>query len=120
MSGGSSIDIDGAIVRSIYVQREVKVYAIHESDVQQIGGFNTQASIFVGVGAALVSYAVGIWTNASFAERLTPLGEAASTVLAPIIAALGFLSLGLASWAIYRRSAIWSEVGSKSTPRIKT
>ncbi len=69
-------------MESLYVEREVTVYAIHESEVEQISSFNTLGSVFVGIGAAMLSYAIGIWTNASFVEKLTPMGDVASAFLA--------------------------------------
>ena len=107
----------GATVRSLYVEREVKVFAIHEFEVEVLSQFNTLATAGFSVGAALISYSIGIWTNAAFSEKLTPMGEASSHILAPILAALGVASLLFALWALWRRKSAWTTIQNQSSAR---
>jgi hypothetical protein len=59
----------------------------------------------------------GIWTDAAFAQKLTPAGQFASTYLAPLLLLPAVVSAGLVPWAVYRRSATWKSVRAQSLPR---
>jgi len=114
VESAATFAIGGAVIKSIYAERQVKVYAVHESEVQTIGWFNSQASALIGLGSALLTYGIGILTNAAFAEKLTPIGEAASLLFAPILIGMSLLAFVGAALAIRRRSSVWSGIKKES------
>jgi RsiW-degrading membrane proteinase PrsW (M82 family) len=104
----------GATIRTAYVEREVKAYAIFENEIQTITMSNTLASVFWAVGIASLSFAVGIWTNAEFVEKLTPEGSILSHVIAPALCVVTVICWALAVWAMCPRRGTWTAVRSES------
>ena len=106
----------GAVVTTTYVERQMKAYAVYEDEVSSLSYLNTQSTIFFMVASSLVSFALGIWTNAAFATDLTPAGEIASKLVAWVLCVLGFVFFGLGGHAIYKRHTAWKKVvqGSRS------
>ena len=92
----------------------MKAYAIFENEVRQISMWNALAGVFSSAGAACLSFAVGIWTNASFAEKLTAEGTVMSHFAAPGLCAMTVVFWILAIWAIVSRSKLWSAIKSES------
>src|SRR5690349_20980146 len=78
-------------VTHAYVERELKVYAVLESEVKTFAMFNSLSTGCFSAGASLVSIAVGIWTNAAFVTEPTPAGEILAGVVAPALCALSLL-----------------------------
>jgi hypothetical protein len=58
---GTSDQPSGAFVRMLYVEREVKGYAITASELRQVGSLNRIATLFFSLGSGAVGYALGIW-----------------------------------------------------------
>ena len=104
----------GATIRTAYVAREVKAYAVLENEVKTISMWNTLAGVFVSAGAATLSFAVGIWTSAAFADKLTPQGEILTRFAAPALAATTVILWLLAVWAIWSRSRVWVAIRRES------
>lgn len=90
-------------------------YAVHENELEMLSYLNTQATVFLSVASALASFAFGIWTNAMFAESMTPVGELASTLAAPLLIALSLLFVWLGVFAIKRRQVTWTLVKRESS-----
>jgi hypothetical protein len=106
--------VQGATISTAYVGRQMKAFAIVENEVRTISMMNTLAIIFFSIGTTLLGYAVGIWTNSMFADKLTPEGSILSHVIAPILCALA-LTLGcLGIWAIRSRSTTWNAIRQES------
>jgi hypothetical protein len=91
----------GAMVKTTYVERQVKALAVFDHELEALSSLNAQSTAFFALGSAALSYAIGIWTNAGFAQQLTPAGELASGVLAPglVIVAAIFFTLGVFAWS---------------------
>lgn len=104
----------GATIRTAYAEREVKAYAIFENEVQTLTMWNTLAGISTALGTAALSFAVGIWTNAAFAEKLTPEGIVVSKFVAPALCIVAAVGYGLAIWAIKSRGKTWNAVKTES------
>jgi hypothetical protein len=104
----------GATIRTAYVEREVKAYAIFEHEVRSISMWNTLAGVFTSVGAAALSYATGIWTNASFAEKLTAEGTVMSHFVAPTLCVIAIVCWFVAGWAIVSRAKTWNAIRAES------
>lgn len=59
----------GATVQPVYVERSMRVYAIHENEAETLASLNTQSAAFFSTGWSLISAAVGVWINGMFFER---------------------------------------------------
>lgn len=93
----------GATVRTVYAERTMRVLAVFETEVDALSSLNTQSTVFSSFGSAALSFAIGIWTNAGFSEKLTPIGSAASMYVAPLFLAIGIMCFGVAAWAYWKR-----------------
>jgi hypothetical protein len=113
--GAFSTTTTGATVRTLYVQREVKVFAVHEFEYNSLSNLSDVATIAFAVAGVTSAYAIGIWTDAAFAEKLTPAGELAEKFVAPalLIAAVVAAIIGLV--ALCGRSALWGSIKKQSS-----
>jgi hypothetical protein len=110
--------IRGATVNNLYVQREVKVYGIHESEVDTLSYLNDQATIFFASASFLGVVAVTIWLNLEFAEHSTPTGDMLMEYVAPFLLIISLVLLYIARSATKRRSSTWDAVKRGSRPII--
>jgi hypothetical protein len=110
----STEPLRGATIRTAYVEREVRAYAIFENEVRTISMWNTFAGVFFSLGAASLSFAVGIWTNWSFAVSMPPEGSILSRFVAPALCLVTLVFWGLALWAVYSRRQTWNAVRTES------
>lgn len=109
----------GATVKTTYVEREVKVLAVFDTEVDAISSLNAQATVFFSVGAGLISLAGGIWTTAVFSEKLTAAGQVATDVGAPVLGALSLIFFGLALWAWWKRRSALNTIKKQSRSGIQ-
>jgi hypothetical protein len=98
------------------VEREVSAYAVFENEISTITVFNTLSSLAWAIGSALLSFAIGIWTNAQFVEKMSPEGTVLAHVVAPGLCALTLVAYGLGLWAISARGKTWRAVRAQSKP----
>jgi hypothetical protein len=96
----TSTDAGGAYVENLYVRRKVTVLAVHEHEVDDIAFMNTLSTACFSLCSASVAFAVGILTNAAFAEKLTAtalgalqIGVPLCVVTALVFAVGGFIAL---------------------------
>jgi hypothetical protein len=94
----------------------VRAYAVFESEIRTISFFNTLATVAFSVGAAFVSIAAGIWTNASFvgSNPLPPEGAVLAKFVAPTLCGLALIAFSLGGWAIYSRRSVWTAISQQS------
>jgi hypothetical protein len=104
-----------ADIRTAYLEREVKTYAIFENEVHTISMWNTLAGVFTSAGAATLSFAIGIWTNAAFAEKATAEGNILSHVVVPAFCVVTLICSGIAIWAIVSRRGTWTASSRSET-----
>lgn len=86
---------DETAVRLVYIGRDSKVFSVFESELHAMLSMSNQAAFFSSWGSALLSYAVGIWTNALFSAELTSRAAILTTEVAPILAVLSAIFFGL-------------------------
>ena len=101
----------------VYTERQVKAYPIFESELESLSFLNTMTLVFFSVGSATISFAVGIWTNATFAEKMTPEGVVASIYGAPVLLVAAAICYGLGGLALYSRRQQWSKIKTESVAR---
>ena len=82
--------VRGACVQPVYVEREMKFYALPETELNTISLMNTLALVFFSVGSFLLSPAIGIMIETSYQENLTPI----TTVL--LVMGIWSVQIGLA------------------------
>jgi hypothetical protein len=109
----------GATVKTTYVERQVKAFAVLEAEVDALSSLNAQATTFFSVSSAAISYAVSIWTNAAFAQQPTPEAIVASHMAAPILLVLAAVFVGLGIHSLIRRSATVNSIRTQSTSTTK-
>jgi hypothetical protein len=113
-SGFSASTSVGATISNAYVGRQVKVYAVFETEVETLTSLNAQATVYFSVGSALLSFGVGIWTAALFTEKLSAEAAVATKVGVPILGLLAIASFGLAVSAWYKRKKTIDSIKQQS------
>jgi len=101
---------NGATVQSEYMGRTMRCYPVHETEMDGLIEANGDATSHFAMSSACVAFGVGIVTNAAFTEKLTPAGELATKLAAPVllVLALYFVVLGLRARA--RRERLWTKI----------
>jgi hypothetical protein len=109
--------ISGATPRltTIPTEREVKVYAVLESDLKRISLLNTLTTAFASVGSFLLAVAISIvvsWgTNMG---ELTERGRIFMQVVFPLCLGLAIAFYVVAGLAYRSRRSGWKEIGDSS------
>lgn len=108
----------GATISTAYAERQVKAYAVLESEIKTISFFNTLATVAFSVGAAFISTAAGIWTNAAFVtdKILPPEGAILAKFVGPTLCVLALIAFALGGWAIHSRRSVWAAISQQSKP----
>lgn len=116
----TSISVDtgrGATILTAYTEREVKAFPIFENELESLSFLNTMTLVFFSVGSAFVSFAIGIWTNAAFADKLTPEGIVAAKYGAPLLCVLSLAAYVLGIIAMFSRSSQWAKIKAHATTK---
>ncbi len=107
----------GALVRTVYATRTMKVYAIPENELRSLSLLNTLSMAFFSASSGFLSFAIGLWVHAAFQSMLTPAGEILSNVGAPIAVVLSLFFGVLSIWAwVTRRSGLKTVEKESSSP----
>jgi hypothetical protein len=113
--GSISSDISrGATIRTAYVEREVRAYAIFENEVRTISMWNTLSSIFSAISLAFFGIAVGIGTTYAFTDKVTPEGNILFHFAAPACCIITLICAVVAGYAVYSRGAAWRAIRAES------
>lgn len=105
----------GALVRTVYATRTMKVYAIPENELRSLSLLNTLSMAFFSASSGFLSFAIGLWINAAFQSTLTPAGKILSIVGAPIAVILSIIFGGLGIWAWKTRKSGLETVEKESS-----
>ena len=110
---------DGSLYKTMSTEREVPIYAVSESDIDNIGRWSALATWGFSIGSAFLSFAVGIWTNFAFADpnSLTAEAKVASAMVAPAFCLIAFVGIGIGLWSLVSRSRAWAAIKDQSKPR---
>ena len=100
----------GATVTTVYLEREVKAYAVQEHELETLSMMNSLASAFFAISAFLLSAAISVWVNALFYETMPPRAEVANKYVAPGVLILGLIFVLLGVWANYKRASTWKTI----------
>ncbi|MBB6013502.1 hypothetical protein HNR59_002891 [Aquamicrobium lusatiense] len=94
--------ISGSIVVNDYVQRSVKVLAIHEHEVEHISFMNGLSAFCFSTMSAFASFAAATWVSASLQSTITPATQILTTVIGPGALILGVI-VGILGFLVLRR-----------------
>tara|TARA_R110002124_G_scaffold106443_5_gene258212 strand:- start:1672 stop:2046 length:375 start_codon:yes stop_codon:yes gene_type:complete len=107
----------GAVVDTLYVRREVKAYALHESDVELLGHLGFQASSFFAAASFFAALALGILTNASFVTGEMPAtGLVLRNFGVPLLLFVAVVCGLMAFQALRKRGRKWKDIKEASGP----
>jgi hypothetical protein len=104
----------GATVSAFYVEREVKVFALHEYEVDNLSSLNADSSTFFSLGSILITLGLSIKINAIFYADLTPEGHVAEAYAFPILLFVGVVFVLVGVRAVYKRASILSKIKNQS------
>jgi hypothetical protein len=100
----------------LYVERELKGYAITASELRQIGSLNRIATLFFSLGAGAVGFSLGVWWDV--ATRPTdPIVQAVGGALLKIFIGAAVVCFSVAGYLAYTRHTEITQIleESKST-----
>lgn len=107
----------GAVVDTLYVRREVKAYALHESDVELLSDLGFQASSFFAATSFFAALALGIYTNAAFATGEVPAtGVILRDFCVPLLIGVAIVCGLIGVRALVKRDRKWSDIKKTSRP----
>jgi len=105
----------GGTIRPLYTVRSQVMYVIPETELSQISHLNTLAIVFFSAGTALLSFAIGIWVDASFQTPPLPAtAEVLKSVLSPILCILGLLLYTCGGWQLWARRSMLNTIRDES------
>jgi hypothetical protein len=104
----------GATISTAYVGRQVKAYAVFDSEVSTLSTLNAISTVCVGLTSGFMSLALGILANAAFAERETPAGSIMVKFVVPALFVLALIAFLIAIMAIRHRRESWKAVQTES------
>lgn len=105
----------GALLHTMHVERTVKIYPVVESELKTLSILNSLALVFSSVGTGLLTFAVGVVTDAAVQGQLTDYGRALVCVVAPVFGTLALISYGIAVAAWRSRGSELSRIREEST-----
>jgi hypothetical protein len=96
--------------------RTMTTYPVSEPEMDQISSLNDQFTVRAMVSSSLLALAAGIWTNALFANDMTPSGHLASLFAAPLLLVFA-LGYGYGAYVARKnRVSAWTRIKSEATP----
>ena len=92
--------VHGASYQAVYTTRQVRIYAMNESDLENLSIFSNITTGAVSIGSALVGFGAGIWWDV-----VTAGDQATRSVGTPIIIVLlvVVLACGVVGWLANRK-----------------
>jgi hypothetical protein len=112
----SALQIGSSVV-PLYVERQMKVYAVTESEFVSLSTLNTQTTVFFSVGMWFLGTVISIWANAVFYTETPPVAVLAKTWGAGAAVIIAVVFFGLALHAMSRRSSTWKAIKNESSSR---
>ncbi len=105
----------GSSLVPLYVERQMKVYAVTEGEVGSLSTLNAQATVFYSAASFSLSAAISIWINAIFYTELTPAAAVAKLYVAPAILLLAAVLYYLGWHATKSRRSTWDAIKRESS-----
>jgi hypothetical protein len=106
----------GATMRPLYMGRVVNTYPLSESELERISSLNDQVTARFSAASFLLALAVGIFSNAIFNDKLTPIAFVATVGLAPLLLCFS-LGFGIGGFiARGKKSSAWEKIKADSAP----
>jgi hypothetical protein len=109
----------GAFIKTAYLEREVRAYAVFETEVEALSSFNAQTTVYFSVASSLLAFAIGIWTTAAFTEKMSPEATVACRVVGPLLVVLSILGFWLAMRSSERRQSTIATIRAQSLSKNK-
>ena len=107
----------GATITTAYAGRNVRVFAVLESELHTLTFFNLLSTVFFSIGASLASIAIGVWVSASFTGKLTPEGAVLKAFGAPVLVVLAVVSFGIGIWAMHSKKSSLTTIREQSSTK---
>jgi hypothetical protein len=109
----------GAFIKTAYLEREVKAYAVFETEVEALSSFNAQTTVYFSVASSLLAFAIGIWTTALFTDKLSPEASVACRIVGPLLIVLSLIGFWLAISSSKKRQSTIATIKAQSVSKTK-
>ncbi len=101
------------------MERTVKGYGITESELDQIGYFNTLSTVFFSAFSTLILFGIGIEIDCFTANPSTPNTNILSILVAPLCFGLALLFLSLGVYTNVKKDSTIARIKRDSKPLFK-
>lgn len=115
VASAGNIDTRPRVVQAAVAERIMNFYAISESELGHVSSLNSQTTAFLAIASALLSFGVGILTNAMFADHLSDIGRLACYIMTPILIGMAIVFGLLARGARKNRQNLMEVIKREST-----
>lgn len=109
----SAEPIQGAVIQSTYLTRDIPVYGIQEHEVESLATLNTQSSSWFSAASASAAFGLSIAVNAAFYEILTPTAMITLKVM-PLCFCIAVIFSLMGWYARKRGNDVWSRIKAQS------
>ena len=103
----------GAFLHTTHTERNVKVYAVLETELRHISFLNTLSTILFSIGSFFLAGAISILVNWIAQVNSTELGKTVLSFLV-VLGGLALLCYGFGIVAMLKRKAEWEQIGLNS------
>lgn len=104
----------GSYVNHNYVRRDVTVFGIMDSELDNIGTWNKFSSLMFALTGAGLSAAATLYFESHLSPEMTPAGEVLVVVGAPLCLAIGVGCLGLGIIFQWKRGSVLNRIKKES------
>lgn len=97
----------GSVIQPEYAQRNMKCYAVTESELKQIGLANLAVTICFGIGSGLLGLGIDIFKDTTLADSVPPNANVVVNTVQPILFIFGIVFwLAAAALWFWRRDML--------------
>lgn len=111
----TSTPLSGAeILSPQLMQRRSNVYAIYETEMDNLATWNTLSAISLTMAGSFASFAIGLWVQSSMQPSPTPLGQAIVALGVPGGFVLAIIAAVIAIYVGVQRGGTVSRIKNES------
>ncbi|MFO9763150.1 hypothetical protein SDC20_04125 [Legionella pneumophila serogroup 1] len=115
-SGEIEVTSIGSTVTPVYAKRNIKIFAIPESELEILGSMSTDVTIFYSVFSFFLSMTIALFLSGIFADKLEEniFGKILFYYGTPAALALTLLFLGIALYKHFKRKSLINIIKQES------
>ncbi len=111
----------GASLRTLYVERTVKAFAVSAHELRSISYWNSLALVFFSLGSGLLTFGLGAWVSVWIQpEPWSAHADVMAKVVFPVSAVIAGVFYLLGLWTLHMRRSELDAIQKESRPAEST